>query len=69
MLNTNIDKLKLDIDALIQIHNMTDYMKGVHKDPAQKMAMIGIVNLHIVECQNADCPCKDEYELFDVNTS
>lgn len=31
--------------------------------------MIGIVNLHINECQNSDCACKDEYELFDVTTS
>jgi hypothetical protein len=25
---TNIDKLKLDIDALIQVHNMTDFSRG-----------------------------------------
>lgn len=28
--------------------------------------MIGIINLHIMECQNSDCPCKDEVELYDV---
>jgi hypothetical protein len=33
------------------------------------MSMIGIINLHIIECQNADCPCKDEYELFDISTN
>jgi cytochrome b561 len=33
LMKTNIDKLKLDIDALIQIHKMTDFSKGVHKDP------------------------------------
>lgn len=33
------------------------------------MAMIGIVNLHIDECQNSDCPCKEEYELYDIHTS
>lgn len=30
------------------------------------MTMIGIVNLHIDECQNAECPCKEETELYDV---
>jgi len=68
LMETNVDKLKLDIDALIQIHNMTDFTKGGQKDQAHKMTMIGIVNLHIVECQNSECPCKDEYELYDVTT-
>lgn len=45
---------------------MTDFSKGIHKDQTKRMTMIGIVNLHIIECQNAECPCKDEYELFDV---
>ena len=31
--------------------------------------MVGIVNLHVMECQNVDCPCKDEYELYDVTTN
>jgi len=33
------------------------------------MTMIGIVNIHIMECQNSDCPCKEEYELYDVATN
>ena len=33
------------------------------------MRMIGIVNLHIFECQNVECPCKDEYELYDISSS
>ena len=32
LMKTNIDKLKLDIDALIQVHNMTDFSKGVSKN-------------------------------------
>lgn len=32
LMKTNIDKLKLDIDALIQIHKLTDFAKGVQKD-------------------------------------
>lgn len=50
LMKTNIDKLKLGIDALIQVHNLTDFSKGIHKDEAQRMTMIGIVNLHIIEC-------------------
>lgn len=29
---TNVDKLKVDIDALIQVHNMTDFARGTQKD-------------------------------------
>lgn len=32
LMKTNIDKLKLDIDSLIQVHNMTDFSKGIQKD-------------------------------------
>ena len=49
-MKTNIDKMKLSIEALIQVHNMTDFAKGIHKDESQKLMMIGIINLHIMEC-------------------
>jgi hypothetical protein len=29
---------------------MTDFSKGIQKDQTQRMTMIGIVNLHIIEC-------------------
>jgi len=32
LLKTNIDKLKLDIDSLIQVHKMTDFSKGINTD-------------------------------------
>lgn len=66
---TNVDKLKLDIDALIQVHNMTDFARGTEKDQSKRMSMIGLVNLHIDECQSPDCPCKEDYEIYDVNAS
>lgn len=28
--------------------------------------MIGVINLHVAECMNAECPCKESYELFDI---
>lgn len=48
---------------------MTDFSKGINKDQTHRMTMIGIINIHVLECQNNECPCKDEYELFDVNTN
>jgi hypothetical protein len=32
LIKTNIDRVQLDIDALIQVHNMTDFSKGIHHD-------------------------------------
>ena len=32
LMMTNIDKLKIDIDSLIQVHNMTDFSRGTEKD-------------------------------------
>lgn len=34
LLKTNMDKLKLDIDSLIQVHKMTDFSRGVNCDQA-----------------------------------
>ena len=44
---------------------MTDFSNGVNKDHEHNMTMIGIINIHVLECQKLECPCKDEYELFD----
>jgi hypothetical protein len=32
------------------------------------MTIIGIINLHVAECQINDCPCKDEIDLYDINS-
>jgi hypothetical protein len=32
LMKMNVDKLRLDIDSLIQIHNLTDFSKGMQKD-------------------------------------
>ena len=68
LMKMNMDKLKVDLDALIQVHTMADYTRGA-QDQAHNMTMVGIINLHVLECQNAECPCKDDYELYDVATS
>ena len=32
LMKTNIEKLGTDIDALIQVHKMTDFSRGTHRD-------------------------------------
>lgn len=31
--------------------------------------MIGIINSHVADCLNPECPCKEEYELYDIITN
>ena len=50
LMKTNIDRLSTDIDALIQVHKMVDFSRGTHRDPQERMTMIGVINLHIAEC-------------------
>jgi len=69
LIKQNIEKLQVDIDALIQINCMSDFANGVDKDPTHRTTMIGIINSHVAECSNSECPCKEEYELFDISTS
>ena len=66
LMKTSIDRLNTDIDALIQVNKITDFSRGVHRDSQERMTMIGVINLHITECQNMECPCKESYELFDI---
>ena len=49
-MKTNIDKLRLSIEALVMVNTMTDFVKGINKDENQRLMMIGIINLHIMEC-------------------
>ena len=66
LLLTNVDKLKLDVDALIQIYTVQKLVKGGNINHVDEVTLIGIVNLHILECQNLDCPCKNDSELYDA---
>ncbi len=69
LVKQNIDKLQVDIDALIQINSMSDFANGVDHDPMHRTTMIGLINMHMVECNNPECPCKEEYELYDISTN
>ena len=66
LLLLNIDKMKTDSDALNQIFSLQKLIKEScikHKDD---VTLIGIVNLHVLECQNMECPCKNESALYDA---
>ena len=68
LLLVNIDKVKHEIDALAQILELQKIIKEESDDDIENVTLIGIVNLHVLECQNQDCPCKNDSELFDVST-
>lgn len=66
LLLTSNDKFATPTDCLNRIVVVQQMVKAsVHKED---IALIGIVNLHTLECQNDGCPCKNEVELFDVGT-
>jgi len=50
LIKLNIEKLQIDIDALIQINCMSDFSNGVDKDPQHMTTMIGIINSHVSDC-------------------
>jgi hypothetical protein len=66
LMKSSIEKLGTDIDALLHVHKMVDFSRGRHADQAERMTMIGVINIHVAECQNLECPCKETYELFDI---
>ena len=66
LLLMGLDKMKTDTDALIQIQSIQGMIHNAKTNQIDDVNLIGFINLHIVECQNFDCPCKNESELFDV---
>lgn len=68
LLLMGLDKMKTDTDALIQIQTIQGMILNAKTNQIDEVNLIGFINLHIVECQNSECPCKNESELFDVPT-
>ena len=68
LLFVNIDKMKADFDALNQIFTIQQMIKGCSTNQTEDVSLIGIVNLHVLECTNSECPCKSESSLFDAAT-
>lgn len=69
LLLMNVDKMKTDFEALTQIMSIQQLIKASNTNQDEDVTLIGIVNLHVLECQNPDCPCKNEASLFDASTS
>ncbi len=69
LLLLNMEKMKSAVDALTQIITIQQMVKAASVSQVEDVTLIGIVNLHVLECQNADCPCKNDAELFDAATS
>ena len=68
LLLLNMEKMKTGVDALTQIITIQQMIKAANVSQVEDVTLIGIVNLHVLECQNSDCPCKNEAELFDAAT-
>ena len=68
LLLLNIDKIKSAVDALTKVMKIQQIIKLTNIEQIENVSLIGIINLHVLECQNMGCPCKNEAELYDVNT-
>jgi len=64
----NSNRIKSDTDALIQINSIEHIIKETHFKQKDNISLIGIINLHVFECQKINCLCKSESELFDPST-
>ena len=66
LLLMTIDKMKTDIDAAIHILSIQKEMINARITQTEDAILIGYVNLHAVECQDSECPCKKETDIYDV---
>jgi len=64
----NPDKLGSDIDALMQIIAIEEIIENALSTKVDDIWLIGIINTHIVECQDNMCYCKNESGLYDPST-
>ena len=48
---------------------MHEQFKREVLDVGETMYLVGTVGLHIVECQDGECPCKEDRELYDVKSA
>lgn len=69
LLLTGLDKLKSDIDVINQIVAIQQKIGASNSSREEDLTLIGLVNLHVLECTNLHCPCKNEGLLYDAATS
>jgi len=65
---TGIDKVRSEAKALLRMAKLRQMIKNTSFANEKDIILIGLVNLHMLECQNLNCPCKNENDLYDVNT-
>ena len=62
------DKTNNEIDALTYIGSIQQIIKTFTTKKTENVTLIGIINLHVLECVNQECSCKNENELYDAKT-
>lgn len=71
-MNMNLDKINNDIDVMIQINTIKDLSmskignKTVGNSVDKEMQVKGVIIVHLEECKNEFCICKNLEELYDV---
>lgn len=68
LLMRTIDKMKSSIEVMNHITFMRQKVMKISSGHGEDLILIGIANLHVLECQIADCPCKNNIELYDPAT-
>ena len=71
LLVTPIDKMVNDVDALIHVNILQEWISNGYKsgDVIVDMHIKGYINLHVDSCVNEGCVCKNVSVFFDVATS
>eukprot|EP00826_Nyctotherus_ovalis_P038584 TRINITY_DN3624_c0_g1_i1.p1 TRINITY_DN3624_c0_g1~~TRINITY_DN3624_c0_g1_i1.p1 ORF type:complete len:338 (-),score=66.20 TRINITY_DN3624_c0_g1_i1:290-1303(-) len=65
LLMATTDRLASETETLLQISQLQQMISDrSFKD--KSMILTGLVNIHTLECQNPDCPFKNEADLFDI---
>ena len=67
-LTNTLDKITKDTDFLIQILNFQKLVKGPIINESDEIILTGIVNVHCLECQSIECPCKKDNEIYCAST-
>lgn len=68
LLISTSEKIKNETEILLQIYGITKLIKKAGMSGSDKVTLTGIINIHALECQNNDCPCKKMVELYDVES-
>lgn len=63
----HMDKVKTGKDALLQIAGLQEVMEAANVSQKEDVRLTGIVNSHVLECQDAECPCKNDTGLYDIS--